>query len=82
MDHVQDAASKSCGLKVVCVCHGGNRRTRWWTPAVREAVKLKKEAFRAWLSRGSPEGADRYQGAQRAAALEPAEAKTQTWEEF
>ena len=49
---------------------------------VKGAIKQKKEAFQAWLSRGSPEGADRYQGAQRAAALEPAEAKTQTWEEF
>ena len=27
-----------------------------------EAVKLKKEAFQAWMSQGSPEAADRYWG--------------------
>ena len=52
---IADTTSKSCGLNVVCACHGSNRRIQWWTPAVREANKLKKEAFQAWLSRGSPE---------------------------
>ena len=35
--------------------------------AVGEAVKLKKEAFRACLSQGSTEAADRYRAAKRAA---------------
>jgi len=48
---IVDAASKSCGLKVVGACYSGNRRTHWWMLAVREAIKLK-EAFWAWLSRG------------------------------
>ena len=48
---------------------------------MREAVKLK-EAFRAWLSRGSPKAANSYRAAKRAAALVVAEAKTQVWEEF
>ena len=40
------------------------------------------EAFQVWLLRGSPEAADRYRVAQRAAALVLAEATTGTWEEF
>lgn len=79
---IAEAASRSCGQKVIGACRGGNPRTRWWTPAVREAVKLKKEAFRAWLARGSPEAADRYRVARRAAASAVAEAKTRVWEEF
>ncbi len=49
---------------------------------VKEAVKLKKQAFRAWLAQGSSEAADRYQEARRAAASVVAEAKTWVWEEF
>jgi len=55
MDHLQDldcgCSLKELWLKVVCACRGWNQRTRWWMPAVREAVKLKKEAFQALLSR-------------------------------
>ena len=55
------AADRSCGRKVVSACHGGNSRTRWWTPAVRDAVKLKKfdgsrsptDLFGLWDSGGS-----------------------------
>ena len=39
---IVEAADRSCGRKVVGACRGGNPRTRWWTPAVRDAVKLKK----------------------------------------
>lgn len=39
---------------------GGNLRTLWLTPMVREAIKLKKEAFQACLAQRSPEAADRY----------------------
>ena len=33
---IVDAAVRSCA------CRGGNPQTRWWTPEVRDAVKLKK----------------------------------------
>ena len=49
---------------------------------MREAIKLTKESFQAWLSRESPEAADRYRVAKRDAGLVVAEAKTQVWEEF
>ncbi|GAA6106566.1 receptor-type tyrosine-protein phosphatase F-like, partial [Tachysurus ichikawai] len=79
---IVNAAARSCGRKVSGACCGGNPRTRWWTPEVRDAVKLKKESYRAWLARGTPEAADRYQRAKRASARVVAEAKTRVWEEF
>ncbi|TWW77416.1 hypothetical protein D4764_12G0008060 [Takifugu flavidus] len=60
----------------------GNPRTRWWTPEVRGAVRLKKEAYRSWLVCGSPEAADRYRLAKRVAAATVEEAKTRAWKEF
>ena len=51
-------------------------------PAVREPVRLKKEAFWAWLCRGTPEAADGYKVAKRAAALVVAEATNRVREEF
>lgn len=42
---IEEVAARSCCQKVVGVCRGGNLRT--WRPAMKEAVKLKKEAF--WL---------------------------------
>ena len=49
---------------------------------MREAVKLKKESYRAFLASGTLEAADRYRQAKRSAALVVAEAKTRAWEEF
>jgi len=72
---IVETAARSCGQKAVGACRGGNLRTRWWTPVV-------KEAFRAWLAQGSPETADGYLEARRAAASAVTEAKTRVWEEF
>jgi len=47
---------------------------------IREAVKLKSEAFWASLSWGSPEAADSDQVAKRATELLDAKAKTQAWD--
>ncbi|TWW61026.1 hypothetical protein D4764_05G0011160 [Takifugu flavidus] len=58
---IVEAADQCCGRKVVGACRGGNARTRWWTLVVRDAVRLKKESYRALLACGTPEAADRYQ---------------------
>uniref|UniRef100_A0AAR2KE64 Endonuclease/exonuclease/phosphatase domain-containing protein n=1 Tax=Pygocentrus nattereri TaxID=42514 RepID=A0AAR2KE64_PYGNA len=79
---IAEAADCSCGRKVVGACRGGNPRTRWWTPQVRDVVKLKKESYRAWLACGTPEAAGRYRQAKRSAASVVAKAKTRIWEEF
>lgn len=49
---------------------------------MREAVKMKKEAFWAWLAQESPEAANRYLEARRAVASTVAKAKIQVWEEM
>jgi len=77
---IVEAAARSCGQKAVGACR--EERNRWWTPVVKEAVRLKKEAFRAWLAQGSPETADGYREAGRAVASAVTEAKTWVWEEF
>ncbi|TWW68208.1 hypothetical protein D4764_19G0000060 [Takifugu flavidus] len=79
---IVEAADRCCGRKVVDACRGGNARTRWWTPVVRDAVRLKKESYQALLACGTPEAADRYWQAKWSAATAVAEAKTQAWEEF
>ncbi|KAI3364655.1 hypothetical protein L3Q82_011436 [Scortum barcoo] len=66
-------AVRSCGRKVSGACRGGNPRTRWWTPEVRDAVRLKKESYRTMLACGTPDAVDRYhrQAKQAAARTGP-----------
>ncbi|KAK3515797.1 hypothetical protein QTP70_032936 [Hemibagrus guttatus] len=54
----------------------------WWTLEVRDAVKLKKESYRAWLAQWTPEAAEAYRQTKRTAAGVVLEAKTRVWEEF
>ncbi|KAI3362807.1 hypothetical protein L3Q82_001854 [Scortum barcoo] len=80
---IVDAAVRSCGRKVSGACRGGNPRTRWWTPEVRDAVRLKKESYRTMLACGTPDAVDRYRQAKQAAALGRSwRQKTRVWEEF
>ncbi|KAK7925178.1 hypothetical protein WMY93_007488 [Mugilogobius chulae] len=79
---IVNAAAHSCGHKVSGACPGGNPRTRWWTQEVRDAVRLKKECYKALLACSTPEAVDRYLQAKRTAARAVAEAKTQDWERF
>ncbi|KAI3376314.1 hypothetical protein L3Q82_016427 [Scortum barcoo] len=39
-------------------------RTRWWTPEVRDAVRLKKESYWTMLACGTPDAVDGYQAGQ------------------
>ncbi|KAI3355762.1 hypothetical protein L3Q82_004334 [Scortum barcoo] len=70
---VDDACSSKLwtlgrSLVPVVVAIGGNPRTRWWTPEVRDAVRLKKESYRTMLACGTPDAVDRYRQAKQAAA--------------
>ncbi|KAI3360417.1 hypothetical protein L3Q82_002321 [Scortum barcoo] len=57
--------------------------TRWWTPEIRDAVKLKEESCRAsYWPVGLPDAVDGYQQSKQAAARAVLEAKTRVWEEF
>ncbi|KAK3524140.1 hypothetical protein QTP70_018026 [Hemibagrus guttatus] len=80
---IVDTANRSCGRKVSGAGCGSNTRTQWWTVEVRDAVKLKKKSYRAWLARGTPEAAEAYhRQAKRTTAVVVSEAKTRVWEEF
>ncbi|KAK3556392.1 hypothetical protein QTP70_007987 [Hemibagrus guttatus] len=79
---IVDAAIRSCGRKVSGAGRGGNPRTQWWTLEVRDAVKLKKESYQAWLAWGTPEAAEAYRQAKQTTAVVVSEAKTRVWEEF
>ncbi|KAK3575180.1 hypothetical protein QTP86_020916, partial [Hemibagrus guttatus] len=79
---IVDAAIRSCGRKVSGASRGGNPRTQWWTLEVRDAVKLKKESYQAWLAWGTPEAAEAYRQAKQTTAVVVSEAKTRVWEEF
>ncbi|KAK3506039.1 hypothetical protein QTP70_003193, partial [Hemibagrus guttatus] len=79
---IVDAAIRSCGRKVSGAGCGSNPQTQWWTLEVRDAVKLKKESYRAWLARGTPEAAEAYRQAKQTTAVVVSEAKTRVWEEF
>ena len=46
------------------------------------AVKLKIEAYKAWLAYGTPEAAESYQQAKQSVVVVVTETKTQVWEEF
>uniref|UniRef100_A0A8C6PHS8 Reverse transcriptase domain-containing protein n=1 Tax=Nothobranchius furzeri TaxID=105023 RepID=A0A8C6PHS8_NOTFU len=78
---IEKVANWSCSHRIVCACRG-NPRTRWLTPAVRDAVKLKKESHQIFLACGTPEAADGYRQSRRNAARVVAKAETWAWEEF
>ena len=79
---IVEEAAQSFGNKVTGASSGGYARTRWWTPELKMAIKLKKETYRSWLTCRTPEAADSYWQAKRSAARAVMEAKTRVWEEF
>lgn len=68
---IVDAAAWSCSRKVSSACR-----------KVRDAVRLKKETYQAWLAHGTPEAADGYWQAKRTVPRVDVEAKSWVWEEF
>ncbi|KAI3361961.1 hypothetical protein L3Q82_012314 [Scortum barcoo] len=62
-------------------CVRATQPTRWWTPEVRDAVRLKKESYRTMLACGTPEAGVTGTGqAKQAAARMVLEAKTRVSE--
>ncbi len=49
---------------------------------LKEAVKRKKESFKAWFVQGIPGSADKYQEVRKTAASVVMETKRWVWEEF
>ena len=49
------SAAASCGCKRVGSQMAGEKRATWWNQEVKEAIRAKKTAFRAWLINKSSE---------------------------
>ncbi|KAI3377131.1 hypothetical protein L3Q82_000324 [Scortum barcoo] len=82
---VDALAIRSCGRKVSLVpVVAGNPNPWWWTPEVRDAVRLKKESYRTMLACGTPGAVDRYRQAKQAASSRRRSwrQKLRVWEEF
>ena len=59
------SATNCCGRKRV----GGTKRTLWWKQEVKEAIRAKKVAYKAWLAnKSSHEFRSQYSEARKAAA--------------
>ena len=46
---VISSAAESCGQKRLRVANDSEKRTPWWNQNVREAIRAKKNAFKALL---------------------------------
>ena len=59
------------------------KRTPWWNQEVKEAIRAKKDAFKAWLQdRSSSDLQSRYTEARKAATSAVEKSKEKSWEEF
>ena len=62
------SAAESCGRKRLRVAGDGEKRTPWWNQEVKEAIRAKKDAFKAWLqNRSSSDLQSRYTEARKTA---------------
>ena len=77
------SASESCGRKRLRVANNSEKRTPWWNQEVKEAIRAKKDAFKAWLrDRSSSDLQSRYTEVQKAATSAVKKSKEKSWEEF
>ena len=77
------SAAESCGRKRLRVAGDCGKRTPWWNQEVKEAIRAKKDAFKAWLqNRSSSDLLYRYTEARKAATLAVKKSKEKSWEEF
>ena len=55
------SAAESCGQKRLRVAGNSEKRTPWWNQEVKEAIRAKKDTFKAWLQdRSSSDLQSRY----------------------
>ena len=65
------SATKCCGRKRVGGTQSREKRTPWWNQEVKEAIRAKKVAYKAWLAnKSSLELRSQYSEACKAAATE------------
>ena len=77
------SAAESCGRKRLRVAGDSEKRTPWWNQEVKEAIRAKKDTFKAWLQeRSSSDLQSRYTEARKAATSAVKKFKEKSWEEF
>ena len=77
------SAAESCGRKRLRMAGDSEKRTPWWNQEVKETIRAKKDAFKAWLQdRSSSDLQSRYTEARKAATLAVKKSKEKSWEEF
>ena len=77
------SAVESCGRKRLRVAADSEKRTPWWNQDVKEAIRAKKDAFKALLqNRSSSDLQSRYSEARKAATSAVKRSKEKSWEEF
>ena len=77
------SAAESRGRKRLRVAGDSEKRTPWWNQAIKEAIRTKKDAFKAWLQdRSSSHLQSRFSKARKAATSAVKKSKEKSWEEF
>ena len=77
------SATSCCGRKRVGGTKNSEKRTPWWNQKVKEAVRAKNVAYKAWLAnKSSVELRSQYSEARKAAATNVKLSKEKAWEEF
>ena len=76
-------AVKSCGRKRLRMAGGSEEKTSWWNQDVKEAIRAKKDAFKALIQNRSSSDLQFWcSEAQKSAAQAVKMSKERTWEEI
>ena len=77
------SAAESCGRKRLSVAGNSEKKTPRWNQEVKEDIRAKKDAFKAWLqNRSSSDLQSRYTEARKVATSAVKKSKEKSWEEF
>ena len=77
------SATNCCGRKRVGETKSSEKRTPWWNQEVKEAIRAKKVAYKAWLAnKSSIKLRSQYSEARKAAATKVKLSKERAWKEF
>ena len=77
------SATNCCGRKRVEGTKNREKRTLWWNQEVKEAIRAKKVAYKAWLAnKSSLELRSQYSEARKAVATKVKLSKERAWKEF
>ena len=77
------SAAECCGRKRLRLAASSEKRTPWWNQDVKEAIRAKKDAYKALLqNRSALDLQSRYLEARKAANSAVKQSKEKSWEKF